>query len=147
MTNLPLRTLSLRLREARRGAGLSQKEAAESIGIHMNTLSRYEQDLLDPTAATLAALADLYVVSMEWLLIEHGARRLYLSDHAIDMNLVLSLPSVEFRVAEGAISKSTITDIRKVIEFLHWCERRRNKKARQLLESELAKSRTIQDPG
>lgn len=54
-----------RLRESR---GLLQIEVAEATGISRSYLSQIESDLRDGTIKVLCALADLYNVSIDYLL-------------------------------------------------------------------------------
>ena len=60
--------LPQRLKEARIAANLKQKEAAEKIEISNGSLSLYEKGKRGPDPETLTKLADLYNVSVDWLL-------------------------------------------------------------------------------
>ncbi|WP_051272273.1 helix-turn-helix domain-containing protein [Shimazuella kribbensis] len=60
--------LAQRLKEARVAANFKQKEAAEKIEISNGSLSLYEKGRRDPDPQTLSKLADLYNVSVDWLL-------------------------------------------------------------------------------
>ncbi|SFX78080.1 Helix-turn-helix [Thermoactinomyces sp. DSM 45891] len=60
--------LGERLKKARLRTKLMQKEAAEQIGISNVTLSHYEKGDRNPDPDTLAKLANLYKVSVDWLL-------------------------------------------------------------------------------
>jgi transcriptional regulator with XRE-family HTH domain len=60
--------LSIRLRQAREDAGLSQGQAAKLLGIHRPTLSNIEMGERKVSAGELKQFADLYKVSTEWLL-------------------------------------------------------------------------------
>jgi DNA-binding GntR family transcriptional regulator/DNA-binding XRE family transcriptional regulator len=60
--------LPIRLKEARKAANLNQKEAAAKIGISNGSLSLYEKGDRDPNPDILSRLADLYSVSVDWLL-------------------------------------------------------------------------------
>jgi len=60
--------LGERLREARLKANLMQKDAAKKIGISNVTLSQYEKGIRNPDPNTLIKLANLYGVSIDWLL-------------------------------------------------------------------------------
>lgn len=62
----PTRTIGERLREARRTAGLTQKEAAERIGVNRRTIWEWENNVRRPTTA-LPELAELYGVSALFL--------------------------------------------------------------------------------
>lgn len=60
-------TIAKRLAEARESAGLSQKDVSEATGIREPTVSRYENDRLNPSVEALTQLARLYRVTVEWL--------------------------------------------------------------------------------
>lgn len=60
--------LSERLKKARERAGLRQVEACKKIGISNGTLSGYERDYRDPDTKTLEKMAEVYDVSVDWLL-------------------------------------------------------------------------------
>ncbi|WP_281659095.1 helix-turn-helix transcriptional regulator [Halobacillus sp. Cin3] len=60
--------LSNRLKEARNRAGYKQIEAAKRIGISNGTLSGYEREYRDPDTETLEKMAEVYDVSIDWLL-------------------------------------------------------------------------------
>lgn len=59
--------LSKRLREARDKSGFKQIEAAKKLGISNGTLSGYERDYRDPDTEILHKMANLYDVSVDWL--------------------------------------------------------------------------------
>ncbi|MFD1416254.1 helix-turn-helix domain-containing protein [Oceanobacillus jeddahense] len=63
-----MKILSQRLREAREKAGLKQIEASKLLGISNGTLSGYEREYRDPDTDTLHKMAELYGVSVDWLL-------------------------------------------------------------------------------
>ena len=56
------------LGNARRKAGLTQKEASEKTGIPLGTIRRWEQGQNDPDMASLIQLAELYGVSLDEIL-------------------------------------------------------------------------------
>src|SRR5690625_4372330 len=60
--------LAKRLKEARNKAGLKQIDAAKKLGISNGTLSGYERDYRDPDTEILHKMANLYEVSVDWLL-------------------------------------------------------------------------------
>ena len=60
--------LSSRLLELRKARKLTRPEAAEAIGISQKSYQRYETGEREPSASVLAALADLYEVSADYLL-------------------------------------------------------------------------------
>lgn len=56
-----------RLRKARISKGFTQDYVARIIGTKYQTISNYERGTRDPDTETLARLADLYEVSVGWL--------------------------------------------------------------------------------
>ena len=74
-TNLPdskEETLGARLKIAREKSGYKQTEVAQHTNINNKTLSGYENNISEPDAKTLVALADFYNVPYEWLLTGEG---------------------------------------------------------------------------
>lgn len=59
--------VAVRLRAGRNLAGLSQDEAANSIGITFQQIQKYENGMNRISAAKLAWLAKSYGVAIEWL--------------------------------------------------------------------------------
>jgi len=57
-----------RLRELRKRLGLSQKEFAEKLGVHLMTISRYERGKITPSYKFLELLEKTFNVNPEWLL-------------------------------------------------------------------------------
>lgn len=63
-----LMSLGKRLKFEREKRNWSQLHVAEKIGITNTVLSNYERDYRDPDTTTLKKLADLYEVSVDYLL-------------------------------------------------------------------------------
>src|SRR5699024_4540213 len=63
-----MNVLGKRLKQARSDAGLKQIDAAEKLGISNGTLSGYERNYRDPDTDILNRMAELYEVSVDWLL-------------------------------------------------------------------------------
>lgn len=57
-----------RLRQAREAKNLKQIFVAKSLGADTSTISRWENGQNEPMVKTLLRLADLYAVSVDWLL-------------------------------------------------------------------------------
>lgn len=57
-----------RLKEARKRSGLSQRQAAEKLNISQSSVSLHEKEERNLFAETLDSYANLYGVSVEWLL-------------------------------------------------------------------------------
>lgn len=62
------RLVSERLKEARKLAGLSQGQVAKILGLHRPSVSEIEAGNRRVSAEELAKLAELYDVSVSWLL-------------------------------------------------------------------------------
>ena len=56
-----------RLKSLRKAAGKTQKAVAEGIGITTNSLQRFELGLAHPKLATVEKIADIYNVSIDYL--------------------------------------------------------------------------------
>lgn len=56
-----------RIREVRRNSGYTQKEFGALLEIPQTTLSAYETDRMQPTIASLVAIAAKFDVSLDWL--------------------------------------------------------------------------------
>lgn len=95
-----------RLKAVREDRDIKQNEAAEKVGIKNNTLSSYESGSRKPDYDTLIKLADLYGVSVEYLL--RGKK-----EQSEDSG------SLFFFDTEG-LSKEEIDDIKRHIEFVKW---------------------------
>lgn len=57
-----------RLKIARQNSGKTQKETAEAIGMTPNAYQKYELGTSEPNLAKLVFLADLFNVSLDYLL-------------------------------------------------------------------------------
>lgn len=57
-----------RFRECRRAAGMKQVMAAKLMGISQTSVSQYELDQREPTADVVIKMADVYDVSIDYLL-------------------------------------------------------------------------------
>ena len=60
--------LGTRLKEARKTKGYTQQRVAKIIGISRPSISSYERNAVDPPLPILRSLADLYGVSVDYLL-------------------------------------------------------------------------------
>lgn len=62
--------LGKKIRELRKAHGLNQTEMAEKLGVHLQTISRYEQGKLAPSPEILSVLAEKFNVDANELLRE-----------------------------------------------------------------------------
>lgn len=58
----------IRLKEARKDIGFSQKEVADSVGVSVSCYANYEQGLREPSLKVLAKLCECLDVSSDYLL-------------------------------------------------------------------------------
>ena len=65
-------TFGDRLTGAREAAGLSQEELAQRLGVRLETLASWEDDMADPRANRLQMVAGMLNVSLMWLLTGEG---------------------------------------------------------------------------
>jgi len=65
-------TFGDRLVGARDGAGLSQEELAQRLGVRLTTVQAWEEDLAEPRGNRLQMLAGMLNVSLSWLLTAEG---------------------------------------------------------------------------
>ena len=61
-------TLGQKLRQLRQANGLNQRQTAERIGVTASVVSAYENDIRQPSYASLVKLTALYNVSSDYLL-------------------------------------------------------------------------------
>ena len=57
-----------RLQECRKKKGISASVVSELCGLSHEQIARYESGEQEPKASALAAIADFYEVSVDWLL-------------------------------------------------------------------------------
>ncbi len=65
-------TFGDRLAAAREALGMSDQDLARRIGVKLETLRNWEQDLAEPRASKLNRLAGVLNVSFRWLLTGEG---------------------------------------------------------------------------
>lgn len=63
-----MKTLGDRLKKAREEKRYTQMDVAQKLGITNGALSGYERNYREPDIATIKKLAELYGVSVQWLL-------------------------------------------------------------------------------
>ena len=107
-----------RLRQVREVSKLSQIQVKERTGINNKTLSNYENNVSSPDPYTLKVLADLYVVTTDWLIcgqqpISYKIQTAILSISAEDLNLLKKLNKLspkKRKAIEILISEDDILD-------------------------------------
>lgn len=120
-------TLGTRLKSLREGKELTQVELASMIHVNRATLANWEIDRATPDADTLQQLADVFGVSVDYLLgrtdiREPGPRR-GISPSDLD-KLLEELPPEERENARNAIFRAGkelgLEGWRSVINFIKW---------------------------
>jgi len=108
-----------RLRGLRQERGLTLKEVAEIFGTAISTQSAYESGTTRPTPDQLAAYADFYGVSTDYLLGRTDIRRPATIDD----------PDVQFWLRHaGDLTPEQRQRLREYIEFLKFEHRRKGKR-------------------
>lgn len=93
--------LAKRLKELREERGYFQKFVADKLGIRSNTLSGYENGTRMPDPAMLTKIADLYNVSVDYLLGRTAIRHLEdIAAHRSD-DILDSLPDEALKEIEN----------------------------------------------
>lgn len=65
---------AVRLREIREDRGLSAASVAAALGIHPSTLANYENGAVCPSVKMLIQIADLFSVSLDYLIAHDTSR-------------------------------------------------------------------------
>lgn len=65
-------TFASKLKKARTILSYTQKEVESETGIKQSTLASYETGRTEPDIETLGILADLYNISLDWLIGTNG---------------------------------------------------------------------------
>ena len=63
------------LKKLRKSAGVSQQQLADVIGIGQQSVNKYENHNIEPDIATLKALADYFLTSVDYLVGHTDVRR------------------------------------------------------------------------
>ncbi len=63
-----MKVFQVRLKEQRRLYGITQREMAERLGISQPSYIRYEQGTAEPSQENLVKIADIFDVSIDYLL-------------------------------------------------------------------------------
>ena len=122
--NTPRSSTGSRLRQARLGAGLTQQQAGETVGVDPNTIARYEAGRIRPSSTALFALSHVYGRTVAWLSGEEDTvESVGDSDPTQSTNAAM-----EALIAVGElISAEGISLIEDYIYFVYEREERRNR--------------------
>jgi transcriptional regulator with XRE-family HTH domain len=61
-------TLGKRLKSSRMSKGLTQRQVADKLGVHVTTVSKHENDIAEPDSENLLILSNMYGKTVEWLM-------------------------------------------------------------------------------
>lgn len=124
--------LGQRLRDLRKAKKLYQKELAEQLGVARSTLAAWEAGLKRPEGRTLERLADLFQVSVDYLLgrVDHPQGRIAKIDGEGPIEGVATTPNEElFYFLRG--HQLTPEDVEAVKDLLEARRIRRQREARE----------------
>jgi transcriptional regulator with XRE-family HTH domain len=113
-------TFGDRLAGARETAGLSQEALAEKLGVRLETLAAWEDDVAEPRANRLQMLAGMLNVSLMWLLTGEGA----------------GLDGPPDLVAEPGADRALVREIREVRTGLEELDARLGRLEKRLMAGE-----------
>jgi transcriptional regulator with XRE-family HTH domain len=116
------KALSERLKSSRENKNFKQNKIAEMLDIHNSTLAKYESGDREPDTKTLIRLADLYEVSLEWLIAGKSSR--LTSPYTVD-------PTRDFLAIEGVKHELTLEEAEHLKESLAMFRQLTDKKNRQ----------------
>lgn len=102
MMSLPTRLISLR-----KERGLTQQQMADAIGIHVNSLKKYESDQAQPSLEVLKKIALALHVSTDFLLFE-GHEREPTQELALQLEAVKQMPEEEQMVIREVLESLII---------------------------------------
>jgi len=104
-----------RLRECRENAGLSQKYVALSLGVAAPSVANWERGKTRPTQENIVKLADLYKVTVDYLL-ERSDERIA-QGHQTD----LSISDIDFALSGEirVLSEAGKMDVLQFARFIH----------------------------
>lgn len=104
-------SLGEKLRNLRLSEKHTLKEQSEILGVSLNSVYRWEHDLTIPRKSILKAMADLYNVSLEWLLLES------LGENVMDRTDEANMNNVEKQLV-GTFRKLTESNKYKVLGYV-----------------------------
>ena len=105
--SLLMMSLSTRLITLRKDKGLTQQQMAEAIGIHVNSLKKYEAGQAQPSLDALKKIALALHVSTDFLLFEEH-ERVPTGELALQLEAVSQLPDDEQLVVKEVLESLII---------------------------------------
>ena len=106
-TTLLIMSLSRRLLTLRRDKGLTQQQMADAIGIHVNSLKKYEAGQAQPSLDALKKIAVTFHISTDFLLFETHERSPG-DDLALQLEAISEMPEGEQLVIKEVVESLII---------------------------------------
>ena len=121
-----------RLREARLHRGFTLEQAADHIGVRLNTVWRYEKGEIQPSEPVLKLCCQIYDKPLPWFFGEDEEPELVppqpeepespdpdtQSTYEEDMAFIESVPQLAFRGQKGDLTPEEARTIRELIELM-----------------------------
>lgn len=102
--------LAHRLREARKVAGFSQGQLAKELNMHRPTISEIEAGNRKVSAAELTRFAEIFGVTVGWLLDQKSARKVSVRANAADMEWTEELNARRCQLIDKKIQGTLLDD-------------------------------------
>jgi transcriptional regulator with XRE-family HTH domain len=119
------KALSERLKTSRENKNFKQNKIAELLDIHNSTLAKYESGDREPDSNTLIRLADLYEVSLEWLITGKSSK--LTNTYTVD-------PTRDFLTLEGVkyeLTKEEAEHLKESLEMFRQLIAKKNRQKKQ----------------
>jgi transcriptional regulator with XRE-family HTH domain len=119
------KALSERLKTSRENKNFKQNKIAELLDIHNSTLAKYESGDREPDSNTLIRLADLYEVSLEWLIAGKSSKL---------TNIYTVDPTRDFLTLEGVkyeLTKEEAEHLKESLEMFRQLIAKKNRQKKQ----------------
>ena len=99
-----------RIKQARKEAGLTQKELAEKVGVKFSAIHKYESGMVvNLKRETIAALADALNVKPSWLMC---------MDDEPETTTQISDEDLMFALFGGKVSDEAFAEVKRFAEFV-----------------------------
>ena len=103
-------SLGEKLRSLRMKTRKTLQEQSRLLGVSMNSLYRWENDLTVPRKHTLKIVADYYSVPLEWLLSDKSAASLVSEDELDLLGMFRRLPDISRYKVLGYVERMCVED-------------------------------------
>ena len=99
-------SLGLKIKKLRKARGLNQTQMAKELGVHLQTISRYERGELEPGPRILSVLAEKFHVDANFLLkCQEISKALNTDADFIILEQLLSYSQPDIRTKKEAINR------------------------------------------